>query len=486
MVRRTIPGFFPLPRITDNYDFIIKVGGNDVTDDTIGPYFTKCVTEEIGSFELELENTGGEYNDVQLGATVEFLFDYREEDTDATTVRFKGRVEKISGGEETLTLSGSHISSELFDVLVTAKYTGSATSDQIVRELVDTFLAGRNFTYTNVNTTTITPVVTWNNKPFFDCMIDLCNQTVDEANNVLGFDFYVDDDKDFHFFQTETIENYDEYLQFETTMDVLSGLEEDQFEVKNDVVVQGEDDSGLPVLHNSSDSSSQNRYGVKQRFVKNSDIKTSEEAKSVADGVKNASREKILMGEAGSDEILIGLNPGDLIWVDHPLLGIQAQYKVYKYTFYPWDLRTDVVLGNQRSLPKIIKERIKKEQTTENIENPNVMKYSVNFPFNDLSAVPNSTNIGVKDSRLYRSGGVTGTAISSAIALEKTPANIEFRARGNTLNQILFYYSEDAVTWTLISLNTAVSVSFNNAQIYFKIEINDGTGEVDGLAILYK
>ena len=71
---------------------------------------------------------------------------------------------------------------------VTEEYIDTPCSE-ILKDIVAKYLTG--FTVTNVETSTTDTNVTWNNKPLYDCILDLVS--------IAEFDCYVDSNKDFHF-----------------------------------------------------------------------------------------------------------------------------------------------------------------------------------------------------------------------------------------------------------------------------------------------
>ena len=115
---------------------------------------------------------------------------------------------------------------------VTKSYTNTEVS-VILKDIIATYTTG--FTVVNVNTTTTTTTIGWEDAPMWKVYIDLCNES--------GFDLYVDNTYDFHFFESNTIENIQEAIIEEDNLLSQEGLTNVTYDLINRVKVEGKDNA---------------------------------------------------------------------------------------------------------------------------------------------------------------------------------------------------------------------------------------------------
>lgn len=220
--RKSRRGLIWIPRKL-NYKWKITINSTDVTADLLYAEFVKAlITQEIGHFKIKLNNNGEDYTDsFSGGEDVKIYLDYA---TSATTLRYYGILENVKQtfGDmgNILVLEGVHISGSLLDKTVTENHTNTEIST-ILTDLITDYASG--FTSTNVTSNTSTATINWNNKPFFECVADLCD--------LADWDCYVDDTKDFHFFDKESNECTEDAVVFKDTLIEVKGLGTDTLAV---------------------------------------------------------------------------------------------------------------------------------------------------------------------------------------------------------------------------------------------------------------
>ena len=119
---------------------------------------------------------------------------------------------------------------ELDRQLVSKTYQNETVND-IIADLIDTFATA--ITYTNVNCTTVIDSVTFNYLPISKCLERL-------ADIVEGYDWYIDYDKDVHFFLTESIAS--SFNLTDTSNNYVYNslsLREDTHQLRNEVIIRG-------------------------------------------------------------------------------------------------------------------------------------------------------------------------------------------------------------------------------------------------------
>lgn len=437
-----------LPKqLSTNYQVLIN--STDVTSNTLFCECTLIATEGIGEFTLLLENNSRVYNGLWSGGeTVYIYIDY----SDASNLIFKGIVESVKkkfGGEgNQLELKGGHVSSELLGIQVTKSFTDTEPS-AILTSLVSSYLTG--YTTTNVTASSVTTTISWESKPFWQCVIDLCN--------VANFDCYVDNNKDFHFFLSESIENTEEAILETDTLISQEGLDDRIQEIKNRVNIEGADIDGIKVMYMKEDSTSQSSYNLREITIKDENIATQAQAEARATAELTILKNPSIEGKANCFG-LPKLNPGDMVYVSIPTQNLLAMYKASKI-IHRVGANVDILFGTDVNLDKepkalhqILKSRIEKEQQIQKGGNTNQMKFSAIYPF-DSSSEGTLSNLGISGGKLYISSGSTGTFTSTTHTAPSTITSLEVRAN----------VSDDI----LIGTTCTVEVSCDNGVSYTTI-----------------
>lgn len=465
--------------------YVLKIDGTDYTTEALGSgqgmEFSKFINPDVGGFKFSLENTTAEFSDLFSGGeTVQFFMDF----VDGTTKVFEGTLEKV---ENVLTDSGyrlkcegSHLTGELLDITVTKAYNGNTTITDILKDIIDDNLTG--FTYSNVGTFSDTPTINWQDKPFWDCVTDL----VDLA----GADCYVDDDKDFHFFTAGSITNTDEAIVWNDTLIRLEGLGTDTIDIRNKVKVIGKDNSGISIFYTATDSTSESSFGVKEKIIRDENIKTYVEAKERGDAELALLKDTVNKGKATS-WILPSLVPGEKLYIINPLQKIHDTYRAVGVTHRLPAEQTIVEIAKRRTLPSLFKDRFKKELALESIDNINKLDFSYNFGFddtNDIDLTSSDSNIAVADSNLYITSGTDGTMVSKIRETDNDVTQVELRIIGEAFADAEYAISaQEPTSWQTISnLNTLTNLTNVGKRLKLRIKINSTSTRIDSAVVLYK
>ena len=484
-------GFIIIPRefSPDWKVEVIRTDGtvDDVTNDVLYCKYNLIVTEGIGDFEIRLDDGSEVYAGYYSGTEIVRI--YIDNGTSASTKRYEGKVEKVKKiykDSYQLQLIGRHISKELFEILVTKSYSNTLAST-ILTNLVTSYLTG--YTTNNVTATTDFISISWSDKPFWDCIRDLCEMS--------NFDFYVDDDKDLHFFQRNSILYREEVIWTDEVIEV-TGLGDTTFDIKNRVRIYGQDDSGLPVVYTANDLISQAAYGsIEAPPISDGSIKTYEEAKKVGDGQIALWKAKKFQGQAivyGFPTVLAGNH----IWVSLPEHSIQGTYRIMQVT---QEIGLEISEGFRTtlSIEKPIKDltlvlrdsqRSIEGKDTSKSQNPNQLKFSYNFPFSDTSNIESMSSTEISNGKLILSSGAnTGTMTTSARTVSDIITKVELRYEGTALDQSTFEISvNNGLNWETVTRDNLLTVA--NTGKFLKIKVTliisgSTRGELDGLTILY-
>lgn len=487
MARRRRQAFVWVPR-EKNTKYTIYINSVDVTRDVINSEWTRSIIGLESPCKLTLIDSDGAYADTYVGGeVVELLLDF----SDGTTSQWKGKLErpkKKFGAAYTLEVIGSHYQSDLLDVTVTEEYTKTKSADAILKDLIDNYLNTADtpeYTYDDVKPVPDSipfPTIRWDNKPLWDCIVDLCN--------LVGFDCYLDSDKNFHFFERESIENTTDAIVWKDNLLEIVDLGTDTIDVKNRIIVYGEDDTGLPIVYQTPDSDatiSQSTYKLKEEIIKDTSIKTYENAKEIGDAELSLQKDTSTKGEIRSI-ILPDINPGDVIWITNPIQKVHGQFRIVKYTqFLPIE-QTKVIITKEKTIPQIFKDRKKAELQLQKITNPFKMTNSFNFPFDDLSNIDEilSQDVTVAESNLKISSGSVGTMISNLRTATENITQVHLKVIGDALAETTYWASSDnGDTYTQINLETLTYIP-TGTQLRLKVILNNTNTRVDSIALLYK
>jgi len=478
MARRIEKGFIWITP-DRKYDWTVNINGVDIRDYILSAKFTRSLVGEEMGCDIELDNSGEQYTSMfDYGDTIVFKMD----NGSATTIQWEGKLEeqkaKLNMDGFTLQIRGSHYTASLLDITVTEEFTNAGIST-ILTNLISDYLTG--FTSTNVAANNTQINIKFNNKPLFDCIVDLMN--------ISGYDCYIDNDKDFHFFQKESINNEEEAIVWDDSLIEIQGLGADNVDVKNKLIVYG-DAGGLPIIHTEEDTNSQTNHGTKEKVIEDSGIKTNSSASSFASSEIDILKSPEVKGTA-TCTFMHPLRPGDLIPVIYPPMNVHDFYRIIKYTYSVPEERLDFTFSKETSISKLLKARINKDVSQENLKNKNKMKYSYNFTFDDntgISSTETSSNIVISDGKIGISSGTTGTIITNAKSGETyTPSQCELQVIGEGLNNILFYIAFDNNSiWQQVSTFTQTSVLNTGIKPKIKVVINSTSSFIDSIALLYK
>lgn len=496
MPRKIRQGFVWIPR-KFSWNYGVKIGSDTITrNDILDIKFNRVATGGIGEFALLLDNNAETYTDEYTGGeAVEIYLDYKDGDT----LQFKGIIEKSAKVHGDMgsqyEIKGRHVSSQAYNITVTKDYTNIELS-VILKELISEYLT--DYTYTNVETTNVTATITWEHKPFWDCVIDLCLL----ANRN---DCYVDNDKDFHFFAENSKHCHLEACILGpkgSNIINVSGIGNNVSEVKNKIKVYGKTTDGQDIIYTNTDATSSTSYKVRERIIKDNLVTTVAQAEERA----QAELDKLKSAETEVELLTFGqplINPGETIWVSITQFRVLSKYKIVKYEHSlgiknSYFFTTKLYLQKEpKKFPQIFKERMEKELQSSNRVNPNDMDYTYNFDFDSDTYTVSHSNTKVSNSYLMLASGTSGTWISKDKSISDNITRVEIRATGSDLNASNFLISVDSgVSWESVTPGfygaggTEYAVLGTGNQIRVKVILNsdadNATPRLDNLVAYFK
>lgn len=481
------PTNFPIYKIT-----IERLDG---TIDDISELLTaegtinNSINGTIGNFEVTIDNSTENYTNVWTGKEI-FRF-YSDYSTTVSTLTFRGIVEKVSYINNSIKIMGRTDSLDLLNLIVT--YATTAETSVILSYLFDTYTT--KFTKTNLLASSTTIKVSWYQKPFIECIQELCNAS--------GFDFYIDCNLDVHYFESGSIRNTNECLVHESNILSIDDFGQDYSLIKNKVIVQGNDGVGLPVLwteySDDADYGINSSLGLRIKQIKDNDITDVIQAKDRAVAELAFALEPNSEG-SGESIGLATLQPGEQIAISAPSSGLNnGYYTINSFTHkVGGDMFKTILNINKQSVKfqNIIKKTTDWATTAsgENVstydDNSENMEFSYNLDFSKVTS-GSFTNSVIFGGYLKTDGSASGIWESD---LEETSFDLTaliMRVNGDNLSTIKIFVSLDGGSTSTYRQIYGLDVPGiqnmpSGRTIKIKVFLNSVETIVKGIALLYK
>lgn len=463
MTTVTRRGIIIVPRqYAPNWD--ITINGINIDDELESCEINRMVTEGTGNFSITLLNPNAGFNFTGLEEVI-----VNADFGGGTTRFFRGTVEEVKktySDVPKIRLNGRHISGELADLTVTETFSNTELSS-IFTSIVNTYAP--NYTVNNVNSTGILDSIAFDHMPFYQALKEIAYRA--------DFDYYVDNDRNFHFFKSGSIRNMTDAIG-PTWFISSEGLGDSIVEVKNRIICYGTTSSGLPIISTVDDSNSQGLYGVREKFISDSRITS----KDIADAVINAylqfNKNKNQIGTVDS-YALPTLLPGDKIYIEERSVGITGQFRINHITDR---------IGNDGWFTKVNAERIGsvrlssilgnlfKSSSGVDFKNPNKMKYSIVDEFDNSVQIESSANANISNSEFRQTAlgsdaQITGITADAIVDITQ----VELRVSGQDLDGSVFAVSTDnGANYASITPNVLTSVA-SGREIKVRITLRDNS-----------
>lgn len=460
----------------------LEIGGTDYTTEALiggSIELSRTLCPEVGTLKFVLDNATAEFSTALLGGeTVEFYLDF----SDASTLVFSGKLEKVEQvqGDSgyVVKCEAAHHAADLLDLTVTESYDGSTTVTAIIQALVDSYFSG--YTYSSVGSFSETPVISWQNRPFWSCIADLAD--------LVGADCYVDESKDFHFFTRGSVNNDSEAAVYDDTLLSIEGLGTDTIDVRNKVIVYGKDADGDDIIYTATDSSSQSSYGVKETIIRDESVTSYGQAVERGDAELALLKDTVKKGKVNS-WILPSLAPGEMFYVISPLQEIHERKRAVTVTHRFPDEVTLVEVEKVRSIPRLFKDQFEKSMAQEDVSNINRLSYSLNLPFDDYSGVDSNastSNIAVSGGYAYLSSDTTGTLVSEERTTSSDVSLVELRVSGEAYGDAVFEVSSVVPeVWEEVTPKSLHSMSSQGKHLKVRVSFNSASTRLDSVVVLY-
>lgn len=498
-MRETSEIFIPIPKAR-NTNVIVGItpdGGSeaDVTGRVIESSWVKPTTTGNGTFKCKISNASGQYSDSwNKGDTIKFYADNTGQGTGTPRLQFYGRIDYIkdslSAEGQFLELEGRHIGYLSTETLICHSAT-STDPAQILKDVMDKYLVAYGFTYTAVASTSITIDVEWNYKNFWDCINELCQRA--------GFDAYIDNDLDMHFFEANSVLNEMEAIAEKYNFLKMEDWGTDDYYERTRVIVVGQDDTQLPIVYTAI--SEGEGTSLREIFVKNASANTEDKCKDIAEAklAEYSNRAPQAVAETFGLETI---EPGENVWIVVPRQKIYGQYKILQITHLfgakhgGWRTKSliEQEIGGTEQILKLSK------QETRDItqaENPNKLNFSYNHTYDDTTKTQSQSGTSITNGKLIvlTQAGLEGTWISTRKIADDNVTKVEMRAKGKDIKDSEFYFSlNNGSTWEQVDyddMGTLITPASIGRNIVLKVILKRAYGwgylmpELDSLVLLY-
>lgn len=449
--------------------------------------FRKPVTKGVGDFVIKLSNAGGQKSGTYVeGNTVKFYAD----NNDGTALKFWGRIdyvkELVGKGGQFLEIEGRHRGYLSSETEVCKDATGTECGT-LLKELITDFLSVYGFTSTNVSVATgKTMDVNWNYKPFWECVIEICNYA--------GYDCYIDDDLDFHFFAVNSTVCTDDAVVEGHTFLKMSDWGKDTYYEKTRVIGVGIMSDGItPIIYTAIDPSE----GIIKREVSVIDVtaNTLAQVQAIAEAKLDQLTDIPPQARVNSHFLETAIE-GDNLWYSIKRHKIHSQYKIieliHEFGMNVGGIRTETVIEKEiKGTSEVMEERVRNEQRITYVINPNKLDFSYNFEFDDETNLGTQTNVLVDEGYLKLTG-TTGTMITNTKNADNTITKCELRHIGSDLGATTISVScQGGGSWVPLTRNvkTDIPAASQGKKLQIKVDFakngNNTNPRIATLAVLF-
>ena len=463
----------------------IEITRSDATIDDISDYIIsishqKASTDNIGALSLMISNPEGKYTNLWAGGeTIEYWIDY----SDGSTKKFNGVIDaplhncsKNNGRAMSIEARQGKELLERKPIKIYENYEISV----IIKDIISSFAP--SLTTNNVVLTTITLTkFTLNHNSLFDAIRDLLKQAEQ--------DMHIDSDNDIHTFDKNSVQNDTEGIAVKNNLISIDGCGLDTSEIKNSIYVYGNVDENMMSMSYVKDDASIALYGQRDLIIKDTSLATDSEREERGNAILTDLKISIQKGSV----TCIGLetlNPGEQINIFNPKDNLSGYYRAIDVTdnlskIGGWT--TSVTIAKvKEGLDNLFKRQMIVETEMSDIDNPNFLKESKRFLFNNETNIDSLGNAEIVEGVLRtKSGSVSATVLSSVISIPAAYNKFEIRAKGeNLVGNITFNVTLNDRDYIVASLNTLYTIDKYDAKLRIQFNINSADVELDSFVVL--
>lgn len=465
----------------------MTVTRHDGTVDDITDYITSAeiidgVTEGIGSFDVTIVNADDAYTDVWTGMEV-FTYYCEYGGGTPTTKIFRGRVEKPSNKNYSITLTGRSETLYVHTKNV-VKYYVSEDLGVIVKDLFDSYGESRYDTSSIPLSTGIILTFDFVDIPFWSA--------IEAACSAAGYDCYIDADVVVQLFAAGSHSNTTDGIVHDQNLVGVGDFGKDSRMAYNQIRVTGALLDGVQVMYTANDAVSQaSTLGTKRYPYYDEGLTTIAAAKEVGDYLLAQKKDAPLIGEI-KGLLLASVKPGDSVWCSAPMDNIPpAEYRIvsYKHEFGDSGEYTTLTLNKEpKNLSRVLKDRIQREHiATSASTNPDDLDHSTVELFN--SDVGTHSGTAISSGLLHLAEGSSiGTWISPVYST--ADGNIATSCRvslvgDNLLGMSVKASADGGVSYQSVTRDTLTTFNNPGKKLKLKITLAGTVAKLDSLQLQY-
>lgn len=484
MARTTISrrGFIWIPQeFRANFALTVEREGgtiDTITDRIHNLEIEEGVTETIGNFKFDIWDPNETFKEAWNNGyeIVRFYSDYA---ATADTLRFTGRIELPSMKGNKINVTGRTEGLFFFEVTVTQSFVDQ-NCDEILKSLNIIYSPG-GFTTNNVEPSSKKLTVNWSQKPFWECVQELCIAA--------GFDAYVDKDRDWNFFEIGSRTNDDEAIVHDQNLLEIGDFAEDITLIRNRIIVYGALVDGIRTFYMAEDLASQEKYNIiKEEVIRDDNILDNAQAKVIAEFHLSITKDPPVIGEV-TGLLMATIQPGERIRLSSPENNISpGVYDIISYKHDVLNHKTIVrVNKDPRRVSHIIRNMITSQQKTQDTSaNPKEMRFSFDLFFNDDNGTHSGTQI--TDGILKMEGVVeSATWISDARTHPSDITQAYLVVIGETLTGATYEVSaDDGNKYQPITNKGLINFSNVGKKLRIRVKTNDPDTQIDTIQVQFK
>ncbi len=458
--------------------FKYTVDGEDLTAKNVNLEVEDGATDLIGRFSFELFNPGNIFTDKWKG--METFRYYKDYETSATTLRFRGRIEKVSYKRYKIKVTGRSESLKFLNVTVTKSYSVQ-NCDTILKDLIDSYGEG-DFTDDNVEVSTKTHTANWHQKPFWECVQELCTAA--------GFDCYVDANLDFNFFSKGSRTNAVDAIIHNKNLISIGDYGDDIVQSKNRIIVYGAEQDGIKQIYMAEDTDDQAIYGIREKVIDDSNVTSYQQAKDLADSELAKSKNPPLVGEI-KGILLATYQPGEKLLLSSPDDNIPgAHYNIisYKDQIGAGKFYTTVRVNKEpKKISDVMKNNIQNvDKVGDKSINPEEMRFTYNFLFDTDEGSHTGTEI-VGGNLQLTSGNTSGEWVGPRRTVPDNITDVYVKVVGTDLGNVTIQVSaNDGINFEATPERTKVTLVNQEKKLRPKVIFSSANAKVDSLSVMYK
>jgi len=465
----------------------------DLTDMIYEGEFSDGVTEAIGDFYFRIIDPNNTISlKIEEFDSINIYLDYG---TNATTLRFTGKIERKSNVEQIwLDISGRSIAMITTGVNVTYKSNGEKFRSIVLSEIVDKYFGGIIST-SAISEDSINIDVNYSEVPFWSIVEELC-----EAS---GYDAYIDTDLVLNYFPKNIRKNTTEAIVENVNLVATDDFAKDTQEIVTQVRVYGNSIGNIPIISSSISDTTKTKGIVKDLAINNSSIATPVQARALA--ISNADSKKYAPTIGTITSLLTPtILPGESIRIANPTNNISpGYYDIISYTHkFSSEYAPETIFTIKKSrlnTSLMFKKIFQAQNNIYGTSNPQDMDATIIYDYN-VNVGEQLFNYGVKDNILIELDESTGVGVirvetgdvgswtSKKITLDRNLTAIYLKHTSTNIGNAKFFVSLD--NGSSFSEISAVynNIIFNGLQntIILRVDIKSSTTAISEIGLYYK